>query len=105
MGRFQAKREALDGYSEVGPVSGTSGSTLTAASLEDVRGRGSVKSHPAKHQESETEVNYREQAGCAAAIPEAASQQLFALLHLPAFETMESFCGSRDLYDAVLLVV
>lgn len=57
-----------------------------------------------KHQESEIEVNYREQAGDAAVTDEAASQQLIALLHLPAFETMEWFYGSRVLHDAVLLI-
>lgn len=78
---------------------------MTAASLEDVRVCGSVKSHPAqpgsgwalreRTRRGGAEVNYREQAGCAAAAREAASQQLFALLHLPESETI--FCGSRDL--------
>lgn len=39
-----------------------------------------------KHQESGIEVNYREQAGYTVVTDKAASQQLLAVLHLPAYE-------------------
>lgn len=88
----------------MGWVSGTSGSTLTILSLEDVRSRGSVKSCTArlrvsterKHRESGIEVNYGEQPGYAVVTDNGAGQKLFALLHLPAFETIQLSCGSRE---------
>ena len=51
-------------------------------------------------------MNYREQAGCAVVTDKEASQQLFAVLHLPALAPMEWSCGSSGRgNNTVLLIV